>query len=125
MGKKKKDYDPERYKIVEMIDTISEAENSNWGKFIVKASMDDKPATIDIRNIKLGDKKIIGKGVSLTDAETDAMVNALISRGYGSPKVLEKEMKRRKKMYGFIKDDDEEVHTSKRFERLLKVKLGR
>lgn len=124
MGKKKKDYDPERYKIVEMIDTISEAENSNWGKFIVKASMDDKPATIDIRNIKLGDKKIIGKGVSLTDAETDAMVNALISRGYGSPKVLEKEMKRRKKMYGFIKDD-EEVHTSKRFERLLKVKLGR
>lgn len=101
MAKKKKDYDPERYQIEEFIETISESKDSNWGKFVVKARMDDNPSTIDIRHIKVGDKPFIGKGISLSDLECDEVVDCLVKRGYGRTKVLEEELDNRKSLYGF------------------------
>lgn len=100
MAKKKKDYDPERYQIEEFIETISESKESNWGKFVLKAKMDDNPSTID-RHIKVGDKPFIGKGISLSDLECDSVVDCLLKRGYGRTEVLEEELENRKTLYGF------------------------
>ena len=105
MPKKKQAYDPTRYKIEDMWETISERPNSNWGKFLFRGRFDDNPSTVDIRNVKIGGERIVGKGISLTDEETDTVVNALVKRGYGSIEVFDEEKKRRRKLYGF--DDDE------------------
>lgn len=96
----KKDYDPSRYKVEEIIENISESNSSNWGKFIIRASFDDKPSTIDIRNMKMGEEPIIGKGISLSDEEVDTVVNTLISKGYGNIDILQEEIKRRQKVFG-------------------------
>lgn len=110
MGKKKKhkkdEYDPSRYSIEEVIETISETPNSNWGKFLVRGRMDDNPSTIDIRHLRLGGKQIIGKGISLNDSECDVLTNALVKRGYGSIDVFDAEKKKRRKMFGFDDGDD-------------------
>lgn len=111
----KRDYDPSRYQVEEIIENISESSNSNWGKFIIRASFDDKPSTIDIRNMKVGDDQIIGKGISLTDEEVDRVVNTLVSRGYGSIDTMKEEIDRRNKIFGgFIddaSDDNDDVFT--------------
>jgi hypothetical protein len=96
---KKKDYD--RYTIEEIIDTISESEKANWGKFLLRASMDDKPSTIDIRHIGIdkNNKYIIGKGISLNNKEADKLTNSLVTNGYGDTDVIEEAIKKRKSVY--------------------------
>ena len=110
MAKVKKNisYDASKYKIEEIIETLSEAKNNDWGKFIVKARFEDNPSTIDIRRMKFGETTITGKGISLTDSECDKVVESLAKRGYGTTEVLEDEIKRRKKMYGFSEGDEDE-----------------
>ena len=49
----RKPYDPSRFKVEEVIDNISESANSNWGKFLIRASFDDGPANINIRTKKM------------------------------------------------------------------------
>ena len=115
MGKKsfkREAYDASKYKVEEIIETISEGKNNDWGKFIIKARFEDNPSTIDIRRMKFGEETVVGKGISLTDGECDKVVNSLAQRGYGSSEVFEKEIKRRKKMYGFSDDDDVESEVS-------------
>jgi hypothetical protein len=103
----KKDF---KYKVEEVIETLSGAKDKDWGKFIIRARYDDKPSTIDIRKMKFGEETVVGRGISLTDDECDTMVNSLAKKGYGSAEVFEEEIKRRKKMYGFSdKEDDSEV----------------
>ena len=105
MKKSKGEYDPTRYTVEEVIETLSERPNSNWGKFVVKARMDDNPSTIDIRHIRMNGERLVGKGISLTDSECDTMVDALVRKGYGNPKVMKDEIERRSSIYGFDDDD--------------------
>ena len=107
---KKKSWDANRYSIEEIVDTISERSNSNWGKFIIRARMDDHPSTLDLRNLSLdneGNVEKIGKGISLSNDEADNLTNLLFEHGYGSSERMEKAIKKRKKMYGFDVDDDD------------------
>lgn len=106
-----KNYDPSRYKVEEIIENISESTNSNWGKFIIRASFDDKPSTIDIRNMKVGDEQIIGKGISLTNEEVDIVVDSLLTHGYGTIDKLQSELDRRKKMFGDFTDSPNDNDT--------------
>jgi hypothetical protein len=96
---KNKDYS--RYSIEETICTLSQSEKSKWGKFVVKASMDDSPATLDIRHLCQKDDGtyIIGKGISLNDTEADALTESLVDNGYGNLDKLEESCKRRRSIY--------------------------
>ena len=100
MGKKKKNWDDSRYKIEEILDVIGEPKN-NWGKFILKATMDDGPEMIDIRN--LGKKEdgsyTIGKGISLRNDEADQVTDSLLKHGFGDMLNLTKEYKKRKNTF--------------------------
>ena len=103
MAKKKKsksDYDPSKYSIEEMFGSLSESTTSDWGKFVFRGRYEDEFSTVDIRKMRMSDKPIIGKGISLNDKEVDELVNVLASKGYGDDKVLEKELNRRNSMYG-------------------------
>lgn len=101
MGKRKnqRNYDPEKYNVEEMIGILSEYKD-DWGKFIFRGRFEDKPSTIDIRKGKMGEERFIGKGISLSDSETDTLVDILVSRGYGNTKKLNDELYRRKELYG-------------------------
>ena len=100
---KKKDYSDDRYKVEEFIETLSES-SSGWGKRIVRGYMDDNPATIDIRYMKVDeDGYRPGKGIALNDDECNKVVDTLVSRGYGDDDVLSKELDRRQRMYGRTK----------------------
>lgn len=107
MKKKEKDYS--RYHIEECICELSKDEKSHWGKYLLKCSFDDGQPTIDIRRMKYNPEDsedyIIGKGISISNEETDKLTNALIEKGFGDVYVMEKEIKRRKSLYGL---DDEE-----------------
>lgn len=107
MAKKNKDYN--RYQIEEIIGTISKAKDgtSNWGKYLMRCSYDESPATIDVRHMCFKDdgSKIIGKGISLTDTEADTLTDMLVSNGFGTSECLDKELQRRKKLYGLEGDD--------------------
>ena len=109
MAKKKKDYT--LYTIEEIIGTISERTNSDWGKFLCRASYDDKPSTIDIRNLKIKpDGEIgLGKGISLTDIEVDSLTDLLVEKGYGSSARINNALSKREKMYGFEDSSDDNL----------------
>lgn len=118
----KKNYDPSRYQVEEIIENISESANSNWGKFIIRASFDDKPSTVDIRNMKVGDEPIIGKGISLTDEEVDKVVDVLVSRGYGSVDTMKTEIERRNKIFGGF--TMESFDDSPTIDDILRIRIG-
>ena len=101
MPKSKKEKDYNRYHIEEILDTISERKESNWGKFLVRASLDDNPSTVDLRNlcIKEDGTYKIGKGISLNNMEADKATDALVSHGFGTYEVLQKECDRRKRIF--------------------------
>ena len=112
-GKKhQKDYDPEKYSIEEVFGTLTSYKD-NWGKFIFRGRFEDNPSTIDIRKGKIGKETLVGKGISLTDSETDTLVNILVNKGYGETKIIENELHRRKELYGL---EDKKV---------LKIKINR
>ena len=97
---KKKDYS--RYKVEEIIATITESDKSDWGKFIIRASMDDAASTIDIRHLGINkDTKeyIIGKGISMSPSETDRVTDSLVLNGYGHTGILEEAIQKRKSVY--------------------------
>jgi hypothetical protein len=104
--KNKNDYS--RYRIEEIIAEISRSKDgkSPWGKYILKCSFEDTVPTIDIRHMafKEDGTHVIGKGISLNNEETDGLTDSLVTHGYGHTNVLEEELQKRKKMYGFHED---------------------
>lgn len=118
MAKKKhfKKVKDSMYHVNEIIATLSRNENSNWGKFVVKCAMGDNPETVDVRHIgfdkETGNYKV-GKGVALNDEEADKLTNTLVELGYGTFEVLDKEVTRRKKLYGFSINEEEEENENR------------
>ena len=105
---KKRDYS--RYKVEEVLDTISEGKG-NWGKFLIKASMDDGPSTVDIRHLGIDEdgEYIIGKGISLRDDEADKLTDSLLEHGYGDMITLAREYKKRKNTFYPKETTEDEV----------------
>lgn len=95
--------------IKEWIAPVKENNNSNWCKYIIRASYNNKPANIDIRNIKFDSsgQHLFGKGISLTDEECDTVVDILLGIGYGTTESLKKAVKKRESVYINTFDDDE------------------
>ena len=109
--------------ITELIGPVKENPKNNWCKYILKVSYNDKPANVDIRNVKFNEdgSQTFGKGISLTDEECDTMVDMLVEKGYGSTDKLEDAVKRKKSIFGgSIFDDDEDDNSSK-----LVIKCGK
>lgn len=87
------------------ITVFSSKPNTDWCKAVMKVKWNGKSSTVDIRNIKMSneDEPFIGKGISLTPEDTDALVDTLISQGYGNMEIIEKELSERKSMYDLDK----------------------
>lgn len=76
-----------KYKIIDVIEILEESPNSDWGKVLLKISWNDKPATIDIRTVKLStldeDKVLFGKGgTALSDKACQKLAETLFELGY-------------------------------------------
>lgn len=65
-----------------------------WGIAVMKMGWGDNPTTVDIRNVNLA-AGIPGKGVSISDIETDSLVDILLEKDYGSIEALEEAIERR------------------------------
>lgn len=81
--------------VIERVATLKEG--NNYSKEVLRMIWGDNPITMDIRMVnKTND--FIGKGISLSDEECDALVDILLDRGYGSidkiKEVLVKNMRR-------------------------------
>lgn len=98
----KKDKKNFEYKIEKVLGTISESKSSNWGKFVIRVRINDSPYTIDIRNLKINDDGTftIGKGVALSNKDTDRLVELLVQLGYGDTDKLSSLIDRREEYYG-------------------------
>lgn len=100
--------------VKEWIGPVKESKNNNWCKYVLKVSYNDRPANIDIRNVKFNEdgEHIFGKGISLTDEETDALVDTLVEKGYGSTNVLEESLSKKKSIFtkGKIFNEDKMMH---------------
>ncbi len=93
-----------KYNIDKVIGIISEDAN-DWKKYITKISWGESESKLNIRTMNL-EKKIIGKGISLSDDESELMVNLLLAEGYGSINILEEELERRKSIKSSKRSDD-------------------
>lgn len=87
--------------IKEIVKIFKEGKNNNWAKAIIKVSYNDKPVTVDIRNIQFKDDDsiMLGKGITLSDEEADSVVDALLDKGYGTKEEIEKASIKRKQMF--------------------------
>lgn len=98
----KKDKKNFEYKIEKVLGTISESKSSNWGKFIIRARINDNPYTIDIRNLKINDDGTftLGKGIALSNKDTDKLVELLVHLGYGDSEKISSLIDGREEYYG-------------------------
>ena len=111
------------YHVNGIIAELSHNENSTWGKYVARCAMNDEPETIDVRHIgfdKVTGNYKVGKGVALNPTEADILTDTLLELGYGHIEVLDKELKRRKKLYGFS-INDEEIESESKEELVLEV----
>jgi len=86
------------YEIESFVGTLKESDKHDWCKAVAKISWNNNPATLDIRNLNLSAKRI-GKGISLTDEESDRLVDILLEEDYGTMEALEKAVSRRKNRF--------------------------
>ena len=111
------------YHVNGIIAELSHNENSTWGKYVARCAMNDEPETVDVRHIgfdKVTGNYKVGKGVALNPTEADILTDTLLELGYGHIEVLDKELKRRKKLYGFS-INDEEIESESKEELVLEV----
>ena len=93
--------------VIERIDTLKE--NNGYTKEVLRMIWGDNPITIDIRMVNKSND-FIGKGVSLSDAECEKLVDILLDRGYGSiEKIKEVLVKRMRRTNPDIKDYDDVI----------------
>lgn len=96
------------YEIEEFVGSLKESDKHDWVKAVAKISWNGNPATNDIRNINPADNRI-GKGISLSNEETDTLVDILLEKDYGSLEVLEEAVKRKKARFTIYKEEAEEA----------------
>ena len=95
------------YEVLEFYGNVRGKED-NWGITLTRMKWDENPPTVNIRNTNLM-KGIVGKGVSLTDEETNAVVDILLNNDFGSIEAIESALERRRSLtsYGVIEADFE------------------
>jgi hypothetical protein len=94
-----------KFHIEEIIGTLKESDKHDWAKSIIRIKWGDAAPTVDIRNFNFN-TNIAGKGISLSDEETEELVNILVEKDYGSMDILKKAVKR--KMSRFSTNNEEE-----------------
>ncbi len=87
-----------KYEIEDYIGTIKESKTHDWTKSVIRISWGDNAPTLDIRNVNIKDNRI-GKGISLTNEETDRLVDLLVKNDYGSVSELKDAIKRKESIY--------------------------
>lgn len=93
--------------VKEWIGSVKESNNSDWAKYVLKVSYNDKPAHTDIRNVRFNPDgtQSFGKGISLSDEETDTMVDLLLEKGYGTLNKLEEAVRNRRSIFEDVEND--------------------
>lgn len=96
-----------KHEVIEKIATLKET--NVYSKEILRMIWGEQPITIDIRMVNKSND-FIGKGVSLSDAECEKLVDILLDRGYGSmEKIKEVLVKRMRRTNPDIKDYDDVI----------------
>ena len=93
----------------DIISKISDLEvaDSGWGKALIKVSWNGDVPTIDIRNMNInaynkdGFVGRIGKGISLSDAAAEVLVEALILEGYLDDDQILEAIRKRSDVYKY------------------------
>lgn len=116
MAKNKDDFS---YEMIELLGSVKESPSSDWSKSVARISWNGNPSTIDIRNMNLS-QEIMGKGISLTDEEADALVDLLLSEDYGSINAIEDALNKKKKRFTI---DDEFNNISTKSENVLRIDI--
>ncbi len=100
MSSTKQDF---KFEVLEFYGNVRGAED-NWGITVSKIRWGDDVPTINIRNTNLM-KGIVGKGVALSDEETDTLVDVLLERDYGSVEAIEKALERRRNRFDYDEEN--------------------
>ena len=95
------------YNIESFIGSLKESDKHDWCKSILRITWGDNPTTIDIRSVNMAQKRI-GKGISLTNEETDKLVNILLDNDFGSLEHLEQAIAKKKQIFS-LTDEIERV----------------
>lgn len=103
------------FELEEVLGTLSESDKHDWAKSVTRISWNENPTTLDIRRFNFSTNKV-GKGISLTDEETDKLVEILLDAGYGDLDMLrekcshrESRFRPKKKFIIKVGDEDGEV----------------
>lgn len=96
MAKKQKDF---KMDVIELIGHVR-GDADGWGIAVMRMGWGDNPTTLDIRNVNLA-SSVPGKGVSISDEETDRLVDILLERDYGSIEALEESIRRRNSRFEY------------------------
>lgn len=76
---------------VEACHIFAEKPNTDWCKAVVRVRWGDKPVGMDIRNIKASgdlDNIVMGKGIAMSDEDTDKLTEKLVELGYGNTETI-------------------------------------
>ena len=94
------------FNIDEYIGSLKESTSHDWAKAVLRIAWNEKPSTLDIRNVNMAQQRI-GKGISLSNEEADRLVAILLEQDYGTIDDLERALKRKRSFFQITNDIDE------------------
>lgn len=109
-----------KYEMIEFLGSVKENSNSDWSKSVARISWNDKPSTIDIRNMNLS-QEIMGKGISLTDEEVDNLVDLLLSEDYGTVEALTEALEKKKNRFTIQSNEDDLIELKNKDDGVLRI----
>lgn len=104
MGKKSEKVEG---KVLKFIKNVREYDNG-WSVSAMKMQWGDDVPTMNIRRCNI-EKGIFGSGIAISDTETDILVDALLSEGYGSVEAIEDALNKRKNMFDWNEEKLQEL----------------
>lgn len=97
MAKKNNDLEF-KYELEDIVGIVRETDTHDWVKAVLKIAWGDNPSTLDIRSINLKNKRL-GKGISLSNEDTDRLVSILLENDFGTLEDLERAIKRKRSFF--------------------------
>lgn len=101
----------ENLEILELVGTISESDEHDWTKALIRCKWYGKDPVFDIRNINFNNNRV-SKGITLTEDEITNLAHLLVEKDFMSVDELERNVTRMKKRFDFeVPEPEKEMIT--------------
>lgn len=118
----KKNTDDFKCEVGEVLGTLKDSNTGGWTKSVLYITWGENGPSLDIRNVNLPSNKF-GKGISLSNEETDVLVDILLDNDFGTYETLQNALSKKRSIFSITPSEIEDVLTDNE-KLIIDIRLG-